>query len=43
MPTMMTNVNGEPLSPESLRMLDYLRERAAPSIRWRSTAVCGPR
>ena len=28
MPTMMTNVNGEPLSPESLRMLDYLRERA---------------
>ena len=29
MPTMMTNVNGEPLSPESLRMLDYLRERAA--------------
>ena len=31
---MMTNVNGEPLSPESHRMLDYLRERAA-SIRWR--------
>ena len=28
MPTPMTNVNGEPLSPESLRMLDYLRERA---------------
>lgn len=25
----MTNVHGEPLSPESLRMLDYLRERAA--------------
>jgi hypothetical protein len=28
MPTMMANVQGEPLSPESLRMLDYLRERA---------------
>ena len=28
MPTVMTNVNGEPLSPESLRMLQYLRERA---------------
>src|SRR5688572_313706 len=29
MPQTMTSVNGEPLSPESLRMLDYLRERAA--------------
>src|SRR6185295_4688507 len=28
MPTMRTSVNGEPLSPESLRMLEYLRERA---------------
>ena len=28
MPAMMTSVNGEPLSPESLRMLEYLRERA---------------
>ena len=28
MPTMMTNVHGALLSPESLRMLDYLRERA---------------
>lgn len=29
MARIMVNVNGEPLSPESVRMLDYLRERAA--------------
>jgi hypothetical protein len=28
MPQTVINVNGEPLSPESLRMLDYLRARA---------------
>ncbi len=39
----MVNVNGEPLSPESVRMLEYLRERAAaldpPEIRGRVRAA----